>query len=580
MIEIPRSRVRQFRNLLRKSALHAPRAMPPWITVQADARGLTLRAQDAGMALQFQAGDSRPPLAFAFPSKALDDFQGGDDSLVTLEKVSASQIRARWQDRGVPWQLEYDAKEVTDLPAFPDAPQRLADVSADFLQALDAVMQTAAKEEKNSRYGINNVQVRGGDGQLVGTDGRHLLIWKGFHLPFGEDVLIPRVAAFSELPANHPVQAGRTHKHFVLRVGSWTLFLPLDASSRFPNVEDILPESGAATVWRMTPAEADSLQEALPRLPGKRNTLAPITVELGRHVSIRAQGQDESRPTELILKHGHVFGPPVQACMDRQYLVRAIKLGFRVFHIVDEHSPLLGQDSHRQYIWMPLCNERAVAADPKPSRPPTPCRRPAVPSALASLQRRKPIFSVPSRKNKEEDARCKVRVPHRGVEDRPHVARRRNETELTDNKENRMIANAFVRACRALAMAWNRFVVRPIRAVANRLFVHPVQAAFAFGKRSFSIMASGVSERLAIATHAIPQPLRKLAFRTWSIARPFALAALCALAACHGAGWFLVMCLVLTQKWWEHHQPDLPSAPARGRNHHPDGRHRAAPLPV
>ena len=67
------------------------------------------------------------------------------------------------------------------------------------LLGLDAVAplkkgRTAARE--STRYGLSLVQLRGRAGEVVATDGRCLLVQGGFPLPWPEDVLVPRVAAF------------------------------------------------------------------------------------------------------------------------------------------------------------------------------------------------------------------------------------------------------------------------------------------------------------------------------------------------------------------------------------------------
>src|SRR5262249_42669148 len=128
---------------------------------------------------------------------------------------------------------------------------------------------TAAKE--SVRFAVSRVQVRGRRGEVVGTDGRQLLVWGGFPFPWKEDLLVPRlpVFGFRDTPLTGPVAIGRTGKDVALRVGPWTFALAIDAASRYPQVERVIPgETGVRSQLRLDPADAGLLIQALPKLPG------------------------------------------------------------------------------------------------------------------------------------------------------------------------------------------------------------------------------------------------------------------------------------------------------------------------
>src|SRR5262249_61690775 len=111
-----------------------------------------------------------------------------------LGAVSFCKGRACWEDGGVPCSLELDTVVPEGLPELPSMPERLTEVGPGFLAALAEAARTASKDA--SRFALSHVQLRGKRGQLVGTDGRQLLVQGGFGLPWPEDVLIPALPAF------------------------------------------------------------------------------------------------------------------------------------------------------------------------------------------------------------------------------------------------------------------------------------------------------------------------------------------------------------------------------------------------
>src|SRR5205085_6939639 len=97
LISIPQLLARQFRVILRKSApAGLPRSQKPTLVLQAGHDGLHLRAQYPDVCLEYHLPGSHPSEVLTLPSQALDDFEGKKDSPVSLEKVGANTVRARW----------------------------------------------------------------------------------------------------------------------------------------------------------------------------------------------------------------------------------------------------------------------------------------------------------------------------------------------------------------------------------------------------------------------------------------------------------------------------------------------------
>ena len=266
-------------------------------------------------------------ICLVFPATILADVEGGRGT-VDLETVGAGKGRASWIDGAVPRTVEFDITDAESLPDLPKRPGVIADVGADFLTVLAEASQTAAKD--SARFALTHIQLRGKRGQVVGTDGRQLLVQSGYRLPWSEDVLIPALPVYGcrEFHVGPCVQVGRTETHVMVRDGPWTLFLAIDTKLRYPDVDVVIPKRNANTRVHLSEKDAQFLLAALPKLPGTDDNLQPVTLDLGEQVVVRARGQSSPQVSELVLAGSRTMGPALRAAMDRRYLSRLIRLGF------------------------------------------------------------------------------------------------------------------------------------------------------------------------------------------------------------------------------------------------------------
>ncbi len=131
---------------------------------------------------------------------------------------------------------------------------------------------------------------------------------------------------------------------------------------RFPDVDRILPgRRDAATRLRLDPADARFLLDSLGRLPGAEEPNAPATVDLNGKIAVRARGNGEGPATELVLSRSGYTGSPVRLQTNREFLARAIRLGFAEVEVADADSPLVCRDDRRILAWQPLPKDSAIA---------------------------------------------------------------------------------------------------------------------------------------------------------------------------------------------------------------------------
>ena len=124
----------------------------------------------------------------------------------------------------------------------------------------------------------------------------------------------------------------------------------------------VFPTPDAATArLRLDPADASFLADTLGRLPGSEIHNAPVTVDLNGRVAVRARGSESEATTELVLSRSSYGGAPVRLQTNRDFLARAIRLGFGEVEVVDADSPLVCRAGDRAYAWQPLDADSALA---------------------------------------------------------------------------------------------------------------------------------------------------------------------------------------------------------------------------
>ena len=230
---------------------------------------------------------------------------------------------------------------------------------------------TDTTDSESSRFALGCVCLRGQSGSIAATDGRQLLVQRGCEFPWSGDLLIPASQVFRsrELAANGPVTIGATDQHVAIGSDSWTVWLPINKDGRFPKTDDnIRPDSAAKSRLNLVLADAEFLLPRLGSLPADHDCNSPITLDLNGHVTVRAWAEDQPRPLELLLSNSSAIGEPVSVSMNRQYLARAIRLGFEQLLVFGRETPLQCCDDRRTYVWM------ALDARQSPSRAGEPLR--------------------------------------------------------------------------------------------------------------------------------------------------------------------------------------------------------------
>ena len=396
MIELTRTLLRQFRAVVRKSVLAAETHRPPPVIVcRAGRQGLTLSCKYGKMGLRHHTPGSFPADSVALPFSELTKLQNAG-TVIALEQTASFKAKANWQANDGPEFLEFDTAEPSSLPAAPEPVRNATHLEAGFLQALDDAARTASRDK--GRYACNLILLRGEDGAVIGTDGRHLLVQKGFALPWKEEQFLPALPVYGgrELPRDQIIKLGLTSERITMEVGPWLFAFKVEKDIRFPNVDQVIPRTRAAlTHLYLDARDIEELIQQLSKLPGDDDSHQPVTLDMSNAIVLRCRCEKEE-VVEVPLVHARREGPLLQLVTDRRYLLRALKLGFTEVVIAGADHPLLCKDARRTYLWMPLPESDAVPAtavtqtDPVRVSRPTPVTHPETPTRNTNMPANEP----------------------------------------------------------------------------------------------------------------------------------------------------------------------------------------------
>jgi len=371
MLTLPQTVVRDcygvFRRVLTKSS--ATRALAS-IHLVSGRDGTRLRLMQPDIGIEYHHPTPTKAASMTLPMNALADCEGNGKGTVQLQALHNGHVEVRWEKGGIPQVRNYPKRESPTTP-FPAWPKRDSANDPSLLQALEEAMQIPTGE--SGRLALNCIQLRGGKGDVVATDGRQLLIQGGFQFPWKDALLVLRTPVFTaqELAQGEVVRVAKSEKDVLVRIGSWTIALRIDSTARFPNVDSAIPSfDQVITRWSIPDEEVPALVKILDDLPAAKESTAPVTLDLAKRVVIRARAEEEKTCTEVGVPSSSVQGKAVRIATNRRFVQQALKLGFRTFQIIAPDKPMMCQDDKRLYVWVPLHPESVLAPQTKAARTP------------------------------------------------------------------------------------------------------------------------------------------------------------------------------------------------------------------
>lgn len=384
MIELSRQQIHRIRSTFRQALGRSSSRRAMLVTVDGTPQELRVRAVSDRLAIEHRVPGSFPTVSFAIPFEALAACEGRREAPVRFT-LADGQVTLNWTDANIPQAASFPAVEPVALP---EPPSELTPIERTFLAAMaDACATTDAESQ---RYALSCVRLRGADGQITATDGQQALVQTGFTFPWSDDVLVPATGAFvaKAIRAAASVSLGRSTDWVFIRADEWTVALQIEKDRRFPAIEAHIPDvSSARTTMVLAETDALYLNQAAQRLPGAGEMNSPVTLDLNGAVVVRAKAGEQSSVTDLVLRNSQRRGEELKVSTNREYVRRAIQLGFRDLHFRDADAPAFCRDDRRNYFWAVLGKDAVLKPDANATRIES--------STVGRISTAKPVASSP-----------------------------------------------------------------------------------------------------------------------------------------------------------------------------------------
>lgn len=272
------------------------------------------------------------------------------------------------------------------LSDFPKTPELVQGeplvVGKEFKEALKEAFESSSDDQ--SRYILNHAYVDISEPNahyVVGTNGRQLFCANSFLIPLKESLIFPKRkfvlwSGFMEdgdwrLTLGQVRTTGKSAApagYVRIQSDRWTL-VTRQVEGTYPSWRQVIPHSsGEKTIVRFNPQALEFICRAAPQLPGSDTTDQGVLLDLleGGSVILHGHGKDHSASVPVV--GATMEGKPVQVSLNRQFLVRAMKMGLSELEVFDPFTPMVFRDGGKRLVIAPL-RPNAPAPAPAPATP-------------------------------------------------------------------------------------------------------------------------------------------------------------------------------------------------------------------
>ncbi|AHF93765.1 DNA polymerase sliding clamp subunit [Opitutaceae bacterium TAV5] len=331
-----------------------------------------------------KSGEPRTEEKVLVPWSVLNGVVKTADAGSTVSICTQPDPVIRCESKGGPVVLPFATQPLADWPDAPDA-GRCTPVGIPSCVLAAMVEAAGCASTDANRYLLNSVLLE--KHAVVGCDGRQMYVRNHLNLPLADECL---VFPLSGAPAVLGKNAGdtllfRTWKQGCrslarIAAGPW-LWTTRLIEGKYPNWHRVIPDiDGYKARLRISEEDAERLTTVLPQLPGYRDGHSPVCL------TIREEGAFLNPPPHLPqvrvdLDKSRVLAVPddgdglQDVQFDANYLLGALRRGFRELRILDDVTPVVMRDEHRLNLWIPN----------RPRVGPAPARTSTTPSAAPAI---------------------------------------------------------------------------------------------------------------------------------------------------------------------------------------------------
>ncbi|MDB6024467.1 MAG: polymerase sliding clamp subunit [Verrucomicrobiales bacterium] len=233
-----------------------------------------------------------------------------------------------------------------------------------FKETLRQAMECASTD--NSRYVLNgaclDVTTSDKAHYIVGTDGHQLFAANSFTFKLDASVLIStrRFLAWPGFMDDGEwrlkvLPKAESHSPWVQITSDNWVYVARQIDGNFPNWKQVVPRPNSKwTHITLDESAADLMLGTIPMLPGRDRQHEPIELEV-RENSLFVKGTgNNGNHGQAKINGATIVGKSVEVSLNRNYMLKALRFGFRTFEIDDSLSPMLFTNGGKTMVVMPV----------------------------------------------------------------------------------------------------------------------------------------------------------------------------------------------------------------------------------
>jgi len=219
---------------------------------------------------------------------------------------------------------------------------------------------------------------------VVGTNGQFLYSANSFTFPVKDAIIVPdsKFITGSGLldseSCSLTVQPGKKPsgvKHLCLQNKQWQ-FVTKEIDGQYPNWKQCVPMiNGSWTLVKLSPAAIEQLLAVIPNLPGKDMEHQTIRLRMAtKELWVEGRNKEDKEWTKVAVTDVRITGKAKEICLNRNYLMPALKFGLNELAIQDELSPMVCSKEGKRMVIMPVNPKgpQTATPTPQPITPPKP----------------------------------------------------------------------------------------------------------------------------------------------------------------------------------------------------------------
>ena len=245
---------------------------------------------------------------------------------------------------------------------------------------------------------------------VVGTDGRSLFSANSFCFDLQKPIIIPdskfldwsnflddQPASLSFEPGEKAQEAknGQPAKegkpgYVKLESPRWS-YVSKEIEGEYPNWRQVIPSTntGKWTQVVLSDEAVKQLIQVIPNLPGADSPYSTIRLRVDGNLAVEGQKKDDAKWTSVPIQPVNVTGNPVAIALDRNYLLKGLRIGLNKLEIEDSLSPMVMSKGGKRMVIMPLrMGDGNVEVSPAPTETTSPEEPLSQPTPEAQTQER------------------------------------------------------------------------------------------------------------------------------------------------------------------------------------------------